>query len=265
MSYRFILTAVRAEFLNMYIYEGKRNTVFALKFGDAHILSTTVHNAGKYPQWNENFELEVFNQTNKLEIELYEELEKNREYLGSAFLELSEMLKGSEGFWLKIRNQNDTTIGSVVLTCYRVEEPDPSRKITCDKIKALPLNYPKPVSKVQKEKKENRERQELHEAAVDIREHPDMFKKGLQQSRKEVEHVFEESYEKVKSEILDKNRESEDKETMMSLDDENEDRSRQKKAVSKKEYKELGQRDEEDREAELHDPARDRRKDVNLF
>ena len=193
MSGSFVVTINRAEFLNAYSYEGKRDTCCVIKLNDITVTTSTAFNGGKYPHWNEDFQLDIHSKDNRLKFEVYEVVGKNNNvFLGTGVLEFAEILKdsGHGGFWIPIKNQNNSNIGSIIVLCRRMTHAEISLKSIDDHdaIRALPKAPSKTIAdtapaKALKEKKEDVVVvQELQNVTKQTRDH---FKKTKKEAKKE--------------------------------------------------------------------------------
>lgn len=156
MTNSIIFTANRAELHNSYSYEGKHDTFCVLILDDNRVSTRTAVNGGKYPHWNDEFQIDLCGKENKvLQIELYEAIAgSGNRLLGTGVLELSKLLENrGHGFWIPIIAEG-TEIGNVIV----ISRSNVSNNtiITADSIKALPrVNSPAPLNKQSLEQKAN--------------------------------------------------------------------------------------------------------------
>lgn len=141
MSHSYIITAIRTEFSNSYKHEGKLGVFCVFRLGDMKAESFIRENGGKYPCWDQQFEIELAGIEKTLNIEVHETISKNEtRLLGTASIETSEIMKdtNSNSHWLPL-NQNQTKIGSFIILSEKASKSvfPPSAEAT-ERIIALP-------------------------------------------------------------------------------------------------------------------------------
>lgn len=140
MEESFILTVNRAEFLNSYDYEGKRNTFYKILLGNISLTSNASATTSKYPSWQDQYQVDIIDPKQMIIFELYEALagDQNR-LLGAATIKTSEFfIKRDRGLWLNVLSEN-TQIGSFILYFEKRDHESPAdgAKITSNTIKVL--------------------------------------------------------------------------------------------------------------------------------
>lgn len=141
MPKTYILTVNRCEFAPAYEVPKQHNVYCMLKVGDIIATTTIAEDCGKYPHWNEQFQLDSFGTERSLIIEVYESPKKKGKdiLLGRGALEISTLeSKHGKGSWIDFTAQNKT-IGTIIIGCEHKQREIEYPKGTIDMIKALPL------------------------------------------------------------------------------------------------------------------------------
>eukprot|EP00331_Platyophrya_macrostoma_P013940 CAMPEP_0176428300 /NCGR_PEP_ID=MMETSP0127-20121128/13070_1 /TAXON_ID=938130 /ORGANISM="Platyophrya macrostoma, Strain WH" /LENGTH=292 /DNA_ID=CAMNT_0017809961 /DNA_START=27 /DNA_END=905 /DNA_ORIENTATION=- len=120
MPKSYFLTANRIEFLTNFGITGPLNVYCVFKLGDKIVTTTIAEDCGKYPQWNEPFQLNSFGTEKDLHIEVYRtdcSKKSKSTLLGQATVQICVFEgKHGQGTWVDLHSQTGA-IGTMVIGC----------------------------------------------------------------------------------------------------------------------------------------------------
>lgn len=135
----FLVRASRIEFTNYYDFSTKRDLYCVLWIGSSKANTRILEGAGKYPHWDQQFQVDLTGISQTIRVEVFESKGRvDNVLLGKGSVTTSTLHQTQSGAWISLMHK-DKQVGIFVLGCQPMSDPI-LEPVSTDMIRPLPTS-----------------------------------------------------------------------------------------------------------------------------